>query len=145
MHAEAIAGRAHSHRINDRGGKAAQATDTVDTAQRQIIMETTHALTALQALAQESRLTVFRTLVQFGPAGLSADLLASFVDSPASSLAPHLQRLLDAKLVTRHRKGRSLIYAARYDEINALLAHLMGYCCDGDGCRPVALKSGKFL
>jgi ArsR family transcriptional regulator, arsenate/arsenite/antimonite-responsive transcriptional repressor len=108
-------------------------------------METSDALIALHALAQESRLTVFRTLVQFGPAGLSADMLASFVDSPEPSLSPHLQRLLDAKLVERHRKGRSVIYSARYDEINALLAYLMGYCCDGNGCRPVALKSGKFL
>ncbi|GAB7522571.1 ArsR/SmtB family transcription factor [Paraburkholderia sp. 2C] len=108
-------------------------------------METTDALTALHALAQESRLTVFRTLVQFGPAGLSADMLASFVDSPAASLSPHLQRLLEAKLVSQHRQGRSVIYAARYEEINALLAYLMGDCCDGDGCRPVTPKSGKFL
>jgi ArsR family transcriptional regulator len=112
---------------------------------RDITMETTDALTALHALSQESRLTVFRTLVQFGPAGLSVDMLASFVDSPVPSLSPHLQRLLDAKLVSQHRKGRSVIYSARYDEINALLAYLMGYCCDGSGCRSVALKSGKFL
>jgi ArsR family transcriptional regulator len=108
-------------------------------------METTDALIALDALAQESRLTVFRTLVQFGPAGLSADTLAAFVDSPVPSLSPDLQRLLDAKLVSRHRHGRSVIYAARYDEINSLLAYLMGRCCGGQACRPVALKSGKFL
>jgi ArsR family transcriptional regulator, arsenate/arsenite/antimonite-responsive transcriptional repressor len=108
-------------------------------------METTDALIALHALAQESRLTVFRTLVQFGPAGLSADVLASFVESPTPALSPHLQRLLDAKLVSQHRKGQSVIYSARYDEINALLAYLMGYCCDGKTCKPVALKSGKFL
>ncbi|CAB3759795.1 ArsR/SmtB family transcription factor [Paraburkholderia solisilvae] len=108
-------------------------------------METTDALIALDALAQESRLTVFRTLVQFGPQGLSADRLAAFVDSPAPSLSPHLQRLLDARLVSRHQHGRSVIYAARYDEINALLVYLMGYCCGAQACRPLAPKPGKFL
>ncbi|MFC0397857.1 ArsR/SmtB family transcription factor [Paraburkholderia rhizosphaerae] len=108
-------------------------------------METTDALIALDALAHESRLTVFRTLVQFGPAGLSADKLAAFTDTPSASLTLHLQRLLDAKLVSRHRRGGSVIYRARYDEINGLLAYLMGRCCAGYACRPVALKFGKFL
>ncbi|CAB3760292.1 ArsR/SmtB family transcription factor [Paraburkholderia humisilvae] len=108
-------------------------------------MESTDALIALDALAQESRLTVFRTLVQFGPAGLSIDKLAAFIDTPVPSLSPHLRRLLDAKLVSRHRHGRSVIYVARYDEINALLVYLMGRCCAGQACGPVALKSENFL
>ena len=103
-------------------------------------METTHALIALSALAQESRLTVFRTLVQFGPGGLSAEKLAACVDTSANSLSPHLQPLLDARLVSRYRDGRSVIYAARYDEINALLAYLMGHC-GGEPCRPVSLHT----
>jgi ArsR family transcriptional regulator, arsenate/arsenite/antimonite-responsive transcriptional repressor len=135
----------YSQRINNSDGTAADNKHPPMPRERHATMETTDALTALHALAQESRLTVFRTLVQFGPSGLSADLLASFVDAPAPALSPHLQRLLDAKLVSQHRKGHVVIYAARYDAINALLAYLMGYCCDGQSCRPVALKSGKFL
>ncbi|HEY3599640.1 MAG TPA: helix-turn-helix domain-containing protein [Paraburkholderia sp.] len=70
---------------------------------------------------------MFRTLVKVGPEGLSADQLATFVDSPAS-LSSHLDPLLNAKLVSRRGHGRYIVYAARYDEINDLLAYLLGHC-----------------
>ncbi len=91
-------------------------------------METKHALTALTALSQESRLTVFRTLVKVGPDGLSADKLAACVDASTSSLSSHLEPLLHAKLVSRRRHGCYVIYSARYDQVNNLLAYLLGHC-----------------
>jgi ArsR family transcriptional regulator len=93
------------------------------------------AIAALKALSQESRLTLFRTLVSFGPAGVSADRLAAAIDASATTLAPHLEPLLAAQLVSRERHGRHVIYAARYDQINALFAYLLGAARDGDSRR----------
>jgi len=90
------------------------------------------AITALKALSQESRLTLFRTLVCFGPAGLSADRLAAAIDASTTTLVPHLEPLVAAQLVSRQRHGRQVVYTARYDQINALLAYLMGASRNGE-------------
>ncbi|MFN4096686.1 MAG: ArsR/SmtB family transcription factor [Sphingomonas sp.] len=92
------------------------------------------AVTALSALAQEHRLALFRLLVQAGPDGLPAGAIAEKLGVPASSLSFHLGHLNRAGLVSQTRRGRSLIYAADYAAMNALLGYLMENCCGGAGC-----------
>jgi DNA-binding transcriptional ArsR family regulator len=89
-------------------------------------------IAALKALSQESRLTLFRTLVCLGPAGLSADRLAATIDASTATLVPHLEPLVAAQLVSRQRHGRQVVYAARYDQINAFIAYLMGAARNGE-------------
>jgi ArsR family transcriptional regulator, arsenate/arsenite/antimonite-responsive transcriptional repressor len=98
-------------------------------------MEKTDALSALGALAQESRLDIFRLLVQTGPDGMSAGLIADTLGLPSATLAFHLKELKNASLATCTRNGRSLIYAAAYPTMSALLAYLTENCCQGN---PVA-------
>ena|ERR1700752_2279607 len=103
-------------------------------------METTQAVAALAALAQEHRLAVFRLLVQAGPEGMSAGQVADAVDLAPNTLTFHFDRLRVAGLVTVRREGRSMIYAARYEAMNALLGFLTENCCQGapDKCAPAA-------
>jgi ArsR family transcriptional regulator len=99
-------------------------------------MEKMDAVAALAALAQESRLDVFRLLVQSGPDGMPAGRIGERLGLPAATLSFHLSQLKQAGLVTFRREGRSLIYLAEYDAMNALLAYLTENCCQGDaaGC-----------
>jgi len=101
-------------------------------------MEKNLAITALAALAQESRLDVFRLLVQAGPAGLPAGQIAERLGVPANTLSFHLNQLRHAGLVTFRRESRSLIYAAEFGAMNALLEFLTENCCQGTpaGCAP---------
>jgi len=84
------------------------------------------------ALAQETRLKLYRLLVQRGPDGLAAGVIAERLDVPPSSLTFHLQQLLHAGLVTQRRVGRQIFYAAEYGTMNALLAYLTENCCGRD-------------
>jgi DNA-binding transcriptional ArsR family regulator len=93
------------------------------------IMEKTAALAALAALAQESRLDIYRLLVQAGPAGRPAGQIGDQLGLPSATLAFHLKELKNAGLVTCTRNGRSLIYAAEYATMNALLLYLTENCC----------------
>jgi ArsR family transcriptional regulator len=99
-------------------------------------MEISDAITALAALAQESRLDIFRLLVQAGAAGLPAGRIGERLGLPSATLSFHLNQLKQAGLVTFRREGRSLIYAAEYAAMNGLLAYLTENCCQGDvsGC-----------
>jgi DNA-binding transcriptional ArsR family regulator len=108
-------------------------------------MKKPHALAALAALAQENRLDVFRLLVEAGPDGMSAGAVADTLNLAPNTLTFHFDRLREAGLVTVKRNGRSMIYAARYDTMNALLAYLTENCCRGraDECLPQ--KLGKRL
>jgi DNA-binding transcriptional ArsR family regulator len=101
-------------------------------------MEKPDAIAALAALAQESRLDVFRLLVQAGPDGLPAGQIAERLAVPANTLSFHLSQLRHAGLITFRRESRSLIYAAEYPAMNDLLAYLTENCCQGDaaGCGP---------
>jgi ArsR family transcriptional regulator, arsenate/arsenite/antimonite-responsive transcriptional repressor len=102
-------------------------------------METTQAVAALAALAQEHRLAVFRLLVQAGPEGMSAGQVAEAVDLAPNTLTFHFDRLRIAGLVTVRRDGRSMIYAARYEVMNELLGFLTENCCGGVAeCGPAA-------
>jgi len=90
----------------------------------------------LAALAQDNRLDVFRLLVQAGPEGLPAGQVASALGLAPNTLTFHFDRLRSAGLVTVRREGRSMIYAARFETMNALLAYLTENCCKGapDSC-----------
>lgn len=92
-------------------------------------MEKTAVLAALAALAQETRLDIFRLLVQAGPAGLAAGQVGARLGLASATLAFHLKELKIAGLVTCTRQGRSLIYAAAYSAMDALLAYLTENCC----------------
>jgi DNA-binding transcriptional ArsR family regulator len=100
------------------------------------IMEKMDVIAALGALAQESRLEVFRLLVQAGAGGMAAGQIGERLGLPAATLSFHLAQLKQAGLVTCRRESRSLIYAAAYDAMNGLLAYLTENCCQGDatGC-----------
>src|SRR3954447_14859301 len=94
-------------------------------------MEKTDAVTALAALAQDNRLDVFRLLVQAGPEGMPAGAVAAALDLAPNTLTFHFDRLRMAGLVTVRRDGRSMIYAAQYPTMNALLEYLTENCCSG--------------
>jgi ArsR family transcriptional regulator len=99
-------------------------------------METKNALAALTAVAQESRLAVFRLLVQSGPAGMAASKIAEHLGIAPSSLSFHLKELSHADLVTQRQDGRFVIYAANFTTMNALIAFLSENCCTGNVCNP---------
>jgi len=94
-------------------------------------MKSNQAIKALEALAQESRLAVFRALVQAGPDGLTPSKLSADLDLPAPTLSFHLAQLRHASLVTVTRDGRSLAYAAAYPAMAELVAFLTENCCAG--------------
>ena len=113
-------------------------------------METSLAVTALAALAQEHRLAVFRLLVQAGPDGMPAGQVAEALHLAPNTLTFHFDRLRIAGLVTQRRDGRSVIYAAQFDRMNALLGFLTENCCAGATnkcapaiCAPVKTKRSK--
>lgn len=100
---------------------------------------------ALAALAQDNRLDVFRLLVQAGPDGMPAGNVAAKLKLAPNTLTFHFDRLRDAGLVTVRRDGRSMIYAARFEVMNALLAFLTENCCQGAAyqCAPAACKPSR--
>jgi len=104
-------------------------------------MDTKPAISALAALAQESRLATYRLLVQAGPAGMSATRIAEALSLPPSSLSFHLKELSHAGLVSARQDGRFIIYSANYDTMNALLAFLTDNCCGGNPCSPLGKAS----
>ena len=106
-------------------------------------MDERRALAALGALAQETRLALFRLLVTAGPAGLPAGVIAERLGIQPSSLSFHLAQLVHAGLTTQRRSSRQLIYSAEYSAMNALLAYLTENCCGRDAvsaplCDPTA-------
>jgi DNA-binding transcriptional ArsR family regulator len=94
-------------------------------------MEKRDAVAGLAALAQENRLDVFRLLVQAGPDGMPAGEIADRLGIAPNTLTFHFDRLRMAGLVSVRREGRSMIYAARYETMNALLSYLTDNCCRG--------------
>ena len=97
-------------------------------------MESTNAVQALAALAQEHRLAAFRYLVQCGADGAPAGAIAEHLGIPASSLSFHIAQLERSGLVIRVRKSRSLIYSVDFAAMNGLVGYLMENCCGGNTC-----------
>ncbi len=105
-------------------------------------MEKIDAVAALAALAQDNRLDVFRLLVEAGPDGMAAGEVAATLGLAPNTLTFHFDRLRTAGLVTVRRDGRSMIYAARFETMNGLVAFLTENCCQGapGSCAPVECK-----
>ena len=101
-------------------------------------MEISNIIERLTALAQESRLEVFRRLVAAGPNGMAAGDISEDLSIPAPTLSFHLKDLRQAGLVQSQRDGRSIIYSANYDSINEVIAYLKQNCC-----KKPAKKRGK--
>jgi ArsR family transcriptional regulator, arsenate/arsenite/antimonite-responsive transcriptional repressor len=110
-------------------------------------MESKPAIQALAALAQESRLAVFRLLVQAGPTGVSAGEIAADLKLPPATLSFHLKELSHANLVLARQQGRFVFYSANFEHMGALVAFLTENCCARDGvscvsrtdCRPTEM------
>jgi ArsR family transcriptional regulator, arsenate/arsenite/antimonite-responsive transcriptional repressor len=104
------------------------------------IMDTKDIIAALSALAQDSRLAVFRLLVQVGPQGMAATQIAEQLALPPSSLSFHLKELMHANMVIQRKAGRSLIYSANFETMNQVLGFLTENCCGGNVCSPVSMS-----
>ena len=99
-------------------------------------METKQAVDALSALAQETRLGVYRLLVEAGPDGMAAGAIGEKLDLPAPTLSFHLAHLARAGLVRSRQDGRFVIYSADFDNMNQLVGYLTENCCGGGSCAP---------
>jgi ArsR family transcriptional regulator, arsenate/arsenite/antimonite-responsive transcriptional repressor len=105
-------------------------------------MKSTDVIEALAALAQETRLSLFRLLVEQGPQGLAAGEIGDKLRIPAPTLSFHLAQLARAGLVSSRREGRSIIYAADFGGMNGLIAYLTENCCGGKAvCIPATRSS----
>lgn len=92
-------------------------------------MENSAAVRALSALAQESRLSVFRLLVRRGPAGLAAGELSEKLGIPPATMSFHLKELTNAGLIAPRRESRSIIYSADFSRMQELIDFLLANCC----------------
>lgn len=99
-------------------------------------MESTQALDALSALAQASRLAIYRLLVQAGPGGLAAGVIGEKLDVPGATLSFHLAHLVRGGLVKSRQEGRYVIYSADFQNMAALVDFLTENCCGGQTCAP---------
>jgi ArsR family transcriptional regulator len=111
-------------------------------------MKKPDVLAALAALAQENRLDAYRLLVQAGPDGLAAGEVAASLGLSPNTLTFHFDRLREAGLIAVRRDGRSMIYAAQFDTMNALLGYLTENCCGGEtqcvpalACKPARKRA----
>ena len=105
-------------------------------------METTEAVNAFSALAQASRLSVLKHLVQVGPGGARAGVISQTLGVAPPTLSFHLKELERAGLILSRREGRKVIYAADYGGIRGLINFLLADCCQGDKrlCGPYVIK-----
>lgn len=106
-------------------------------------MQPDQAVRFLSALAQEHRLAAFRLLVQAGSEGIPAGMLAERLGLPPSSMSFHLTQLTNAGLVSQRRESRSIIYAADYAAMDALMDYLSENCCGGDPCAAVPTPAAR--
>jgi ArsR family transcriptional regulator len=103
-------------------------------------MEIRDAIKSLAALAHNSRLEIYRLLVQKGPQGLAASAIAEKIGLPNATLSFHIKGLTHAGLVNARQDGRFIYYAADYSAMNDLVGYLTENCCGGQACVPVATK-----
>ena len=104
-------------------------------------METKQAVQALSALAQDTRLAIFRLLVQAGPQGMAAGRIGEKLDLPPATLSFHLAGLTRAGLARSRPEGRFVIYTADFQAVNALVGFLSENCCGGRECLPAAARA----
>jgi ArsR family transcriptional regulator len=112
-------------------------------------MKSTEVVKALSALAQGSRLAVFRLLVKRGPDGFTPSVIADKLDIAAPTLSFHLKELQSAGLVTVRREGRFLFYSTRFDRMKGLVGFLTDECCSqadeacNSDCKPVTAQARR--
>lgn len=99
-------------------------------------MEIDSAVQSLSALAQETRLTIFRLLVEAGPEGMHAGAIADALKVPAATLSFHVAQLARAGLVRSRQESRFIFYAANFEGMDELIAYLTDNCCQGRQCLP---------
>ena len=113
-----------------------------------------HAISALSALAQPTRLAIFRLLMKHEPVGITAGVIAETVGAPHNTLSSHLAIMVRAGLLRSSREGRTIIYRSDVDGMQTLLSFLVNDCCDGHpelcnllapaagcGCDPSAIRT----
>jgi DNA-binding transcriptional ArsR family regulator len=103
-------------------------------------MEMTEAVKALSALAQNSRLAIFRLLVQAGPGGIAAGSIGEKLELPPATLSFHLAGLTRAGLADSRQDGRFVYYSANFQNMNHLVSYLTENCCGGASCAPTACE-----
>jgi ArsR family transcriptional regulator, arsenate/arsenite/antimonite-responsive transcriptional repressor len=107
-------------------------------------METVNVLSALAGLAQDTRLRIFRLLVEQGPEGLPAGEIVERLELANATASFHLKELTQAGLATPRQAGRFIYYSANYNTMNGLIAYLTENCCKGNtcdiACVPVKVK-----
>ena len=110
-------------------------------------MKTNDAVKALAALAQDTRLAIYRLLVQRGPEGVPASTIAEKLDLPNATLSFHIKELNQAGLVSARQDGRFIYYSANYPAMDALVGYLTENCCGGQDCgvvcEPVKISKRK--
>jgi ArsR family transcriptional regulator, arsenate/arsenite/antimonite-responsive transcriptional repressor len=99
-------------------------------------MKTPDAIKALAALSQETRLGIFRLLMQQGPEGLAVGTIAERMDVAGATLSFHLKEMAHAGLVTTRQDGRFIYYSANYATMSSLMDYLTENCCQGQACLP---------
>ena len=105
------------------------------------------ALAVLAALGQENRLAIYRLLVQAGPPGMTVGEIGRKLALAPATLSFHLKELSHAGMIAATNQGRHIVYAANFEQMNALLAYLTENCCQGDpgACRPAAKPTTKTI
>jgi DNA-binding transcriptional ArsR family regulator len=103
-------------------------------------METIGAIKALGALAQETRLAIYRLLVQAGPEGRAAGTIGEELGIPPATLSFHLAQLAGAGLIRPRQEGRFIFYSADFGAMNALVGFLTENCCGGNACGPQQIR-----
>ena len=108
-------------------------------------MESKHAVNLLAALAQDTRLAIFRLLVQAGPSGVSAGQIGAAVKAPPATVSFHLKELAHAELVIARQQSRYIFYSANFERMSNLLAFLTENCCAADGteCAGVCARAAR--
>ena len=105
-------------------------------------MDINSAVESLESLAHETRLSVFRLLVQAGPEGLSAGAIADRLGALQNTMSSHLHKLGRAGIINSRREGRHIIYSANFAALSRLIVYLMEDCCgrSAEVCNPVAAR-----
>ena len=106
-------------------------------------MELKNACNCLAALGHETRLVIFRLLVEAGPQGLNASVIANRLELPAATLSFHLAHLRRTGLIFGRKEGRFICYMANYAQMDSLIVFMTGNCCQGAPCLPKTAASTK--